>query len=231
MRELSVVIPAAGLGRRMKSYGPKALIEIARHETIISRQIAIIRECLPTADIVVVVGFEADKIARLLPSDIMVVENENYAQTNVARSLEIGLRACPARASLIVYGDLVFNRATLRNIRLDRSQIWIDTKGSFHAASTVGVNVHEGKVVHYAYGLPTKWAQIALLTGLELHLFRTLLARQDYRRHYGFEILLELVDLPSVNFWAIEPPCMQISEVDTVADIAIARRIAIEGNM
>ena len=36
--QLTVIIPAAGIGRRMKSYGPKSLIKIG-NSTIIKNQI------------------------------------------------------------------------------------------------------------------------------------------------------------------------------------------------
>jgi 2-C-methyl-D-erythritol 4-phosphate cytidylyltransferase len=37
----SIIIPAAGLGRRMKTYGPKSLTPIG-NETILSKQLKII---------------------------------------------------------------------------------------------------------------------------------------------------------------------------------------------
>jgi UDP-N-acetylglucosamine pyrophosphorylase len=37
--DLSIIIPAAGVGYRMKSYGPKALIEVSKNTSIIEKQI------------------------------------------------------------------------------------------------------------------------------------------------------------------------------------------------
>src|SRR3982751_246557 len=93
-RNLSIVIPAAGVGRRMKSFGPKSLIELGDGQTVLSRQLHILRSTYPTADIVLVLGHEADRIIRSLPSasGIKVVENENHSETNVARSLAMGIR-------------------------------------------------------------------------------------------------------------------------------------------
>ena len=66
-RGLSVIIPAAGMGRRMKSYGPKALIEINKNgTTIIERQINLLWKVYPGAEIFVVIGFEGEKIRKSL---------------------------------------------------------------------------------------------------------------------------------------------------------------------
>jgi len=40
--ETSIIIPAAGMGYRMKSYGPKALINIHNDTTLIERQIELL---------------------------------------------------------------------------------------------------------------------------------------------------------------------------------------------
>ena len=59
--DLSVVIPAAGIGRRMKSHGPKSLIHI-KDSSIIERQIKLVHKYYPESEIIVVVGFGANLI-------------------------------------------------------------------------------------------------------------------------------------------------------------------------
>jgi choline kinase len=107
---LSIIIPAAGVGKRMRSYGPKSLIPLNHEETVISRQINLLKKLfLHHSEIIVVVGFESEKIIRNLPKWVKVIENENYATTNVARSIGMALRIASNNNVLIVYGDLVFN--------------------------------------------------------------------------------------------------------------------------
>ena len=50
---LNIIIPAAGMGRRMKSYGPKALIKIGS-STVINNQISILKTYFPDAHITLV---------------------------------------------------------------------------------------------------------------------------------------------------------------------------------
>ena len=59
---MSVIIPAAGVGYRMKSYGPKCLLNVNENETIIEKIIQNVNTVFSKDEIIVCVGFEADKI-------------------------------------------------------------------------------------------------------------------------------------------------------------------------
>ncbi len=106
--DIDIVIPAAGLGKRMKSYGAKPLIKIRGNTSIIDNQIRILKKFLPNSNIIIVCGFDADNLMNKTDENIVKIENENYVGTNVVRSIGMGLRATK-RDVLIVYGDLIFN--------------------------------------------------------------------------------------------------------------------------
>ena len=88
--EISIVIPAAGMGRRMKSYGPKALIPLPSDKTnprtgesrgenitLIERQIHILIDCYPNAEIFIVVGFiKQYYVRRLFEVAVKIKEKE-----------------------------------------------------------------------------------------------------------------------------------------------------------
>jgi choline kinase len=221
--DLTVIIPAAGLGRRMRSFGPKALIEVTDRQTILGRQLAILRGTHPDADVVVVAGYEAERVIRALPAGVRVVENDAYEDTNVARSLALGLRSSRCKRALVVYGDLVFSKATLDGLDQGRSCVVVDTRGQMREFE-VGCTVVGGKVTHFSYGLDTKWAQVAYLAGRELGLFRRLVGGRDRRRHFGFEVLNEVLEHGG-ELRAVEPVGMKIVEVDTSKDIEQARSV------
>ena len=63
---LTVIIPAAGIGHRMKSYGPKCLLPFNQQDTIITKTISNLQKIYPFSEIITVVGFEADKIIKVL---------------------------------------------------------------------------------------------------------------------------------------------------------------------
>lgn len=224
---MAVVILTAGQGKRMKSYGPKSLIELRRGETVLSRQIGILSKRFPLADIIVVAGFDADKIYRHVPKFVRMVVNEYHEETNVVRSLDLGLKACIAERVLLVYGDLVFNDKTFADAPTEESWALIDppTQGKTQLNSLeVGVTLFNHEVTRFAYGLDVKWGQIVFLCGAELQLGRRLASEKDRHRCFGFELLNAVLDKGG-RLVSHSPRGMKLAEIDCSKDIEIAKRI------
>jgi choline kinase len=208
----------------MRSFGPKALLKL-NGETVIARQVRLIRSLCPQATFTVVGGFEVERLRRGLPRDATLAYNPAFETTNVARSLAIGLKSIPAGPVLVVLGDLVFNEdaieETIENaIAISHSYAIIDSRKQ-ERVSEVGVNVVDGCVTHFSYGLPQKWAQIVLLAPRERLLFERAAAEPGRDRHYAFEILNEVLDLGG-QFRAVIPPGLQLVEIDSSKDIPSA---------
>src|SRR5262249_51886655 len=110
----------------MKSFGPKALIPVGE-ETVVSRQIRLLREAFPKARFVIVGGFAIDRLRKALPADVKVVVNHDFETTNVAHSLYLGLKRTPPNApALLVYGDLVFSANVLAGLNHRQSAVVVD---------------------------------------------------------------------------------------------------------
>jgi len=214
---LSVIIPVAGMGHRMKSYGPKCLLHTDPQYTIIERIIYNVYKVYPDSDIITVVGFDADKVIKILPRDIRIVENQFYEDTNVVESLRLALNNAAYDNVLIIYGDLIFNPETLLGLTEDESRAIIDTKDRFKNEE-IGVTIVDDKITNFAYGLDTKWAQIIYLTGKELKLFREFCSDRKKGRMYPFE-LLNMVINRGGSIGVVEPDGMKITEVDSLRDL------------
>ena len=116
--DLSIIIPAAGMGHRMKSYGPKALIRLYQEITLIERQIELLWSVYPNAEILVVIGFEGEKIRKKLSNyPVRFISNPIHQSTNVLYSIGLGMQAIISEEVMIVYGDLIFNENAIRNLR------------------------------------------------------------------------------------------------------------------
>lgn len=158
---IDVLIPAAGLGRRMKSYGPKALIPIKYGQNILERQVNIIDQTLTKYSLVLVCGFEAEKLMNNSPANAVKVENELYEDTNVARSVGLGLRSIPNSSRvLFVNGDLVFTENAINAIDYSTSSIIVSDQQM--SQGEVGCIISSrGNLENMMYDLPMKWGQIA----------------------------------------------------------------------
>ena len=219
---LSVIIPAAGIGSRMKSYGPKPLIKVGS-QSLVRRQIEILRDCFYSPEIVVVSGYESCKVMNSLPNSIIKIENERYSETNVSRSIALGLRACTREKVLIVYGDLLFNKDTFKNINLASSCLFIDESGCM-TKDEVGCNISNKKVQYLIPDIENKWAQIMYLKGRELELFSKNVFNRDNDRKFGFEIINNCIE-KGASFDIISPKNMRITDIDTSKDLLIAKKI------
>jgi choline kinase len=116
------LILAAGTGSRLGGGKPKCLIPIGE-TTVLETAVANLA-AVEVAVVVVVVGYRQEEIAGyvegvLVPRypgvTISYAENHRYAETNTARSVQIGLEACTWEPAPILFlnGDVVFDKAVL----------------------------------------------------------------------------------------------------------------------
>ncbi|MAF25663.1 hypothetical protein CL634_08855 [bacterium] len=216
-RPLTVIIPIAGIGHRMKSYGPKCLLPVNDKETIIQKSINTVRNVYPQAEIIVVVGFEADKVIKLIPDDVRIIENQIYENTNVVESLRLALNCCTNKDIIIIYGDLIYNSQTIEDVTANGSCIVIDSQGKFRSEE-VGVTVVDNAVTNFAYGLPTKWSHIIYMEEKESTIFKNLCRDRRRNKMYPFEILNFMIS-KGCRLKVTEPDGMDIKEIDSLKDL------------
>ena len=215
--DLSVIIPAAGTGHRMKSYGPKCLLPVSTTQTIIESIIKNIKKAYPNSEITTVVGFEADRVIKTIPSDVRIIENQFYSETNVVESLRLALNSITNTKVLIIYGDLIFNTKSITNLTDGNSCVVVDSKNSFKNEE-VGVTVVDNLVTNFAYGLDVKWGQIIYLEGEVLSLFKALCSDRKRNKMYPFELFNIIID-EGFEIETVEPKGMKIQEVDSLREI------------
>tara|TARA_R110000824_G_scaffold177357_7_gene356714 strand:+ start:532 stop:1275 length:744 start_codon:yes stop_codon:yes gene_type:complete len=217
--DLSIVIPAAGIGRRMKSHGPKSLIYV-KDCSIIERQIRLVQKYYPKSEIIVVVGFKSDlmreQIRKKYP--VKLIYNFQYEENNVCRSIGIGLQACNRKHVLIIYGDLVFNYKTIKGLHDGVSKLLFDSKG-FLNDNEVGMLVSEDKTVtNLSFGLKDKWCQIAYLHGRELKELENITIQDECEKWFGYEAINKVIENGG-RFVGVEPNGMRIFEIDSPKDL------------
>ena len=167
---MCVIILAAGVGKRMKTYGPKCTIEIGSNETVIGRQIRLMKKSLPNYNILVVVGFQKAKVLKLI--DVDFIENKKYELTNTCVSVNIAIKNKKYSKILIVYGDIVFTNDIFLNMP-NESWVAIDNEKN-QRSNEVGINIIDDYVEHFSYGISPKWGHVAMLMGKELSLYESI---------------------------------------------------------
>lgn len=221
--ELTVVIPAAGLGRRMKYKDPKCLSIVEHGKTLIERQLDMIWNIYPKSEIFVVIGYDADNIRNKLKGyPIRFIYNPLFEQTNVTFSLGLALQASLSKKCLIIYGDLIFNNDSISSITSNGSRILIDANNHINA-DEVGLIIDENKnISNFSFGLPEKWAQIAYLEDHELELFKSFCYNEGSRKWFGYEVLNQIINQHGV-LKSHKILTSIVFDIDTIQDLNKAK--------
>jgi len=224
-QELSIILLSAGEATRMKSHGPRALLHITPKETLLAYQTRILNNCFPRAQIIVVCGYQADRVMNYTPDSVISVHNELYTNSNVSRSLALGLRAATHDNVLVIYGDLVFNAACIENISLHTSSLVVDKSSFWDSKDQVGCTINEhGIVEHVLYDLEHKWAQIAYYQKQEASILRKLLWDRSRDMWFGFETLNSIIEHDG-KFTIQTPKNMKIIDIDSAKDLSLVSDI------
>ena len=117
--DTTVIITAAGFGKRLGYNIPKSLVSI-NGKTIIERQLEILKNY---KDIRIVVGFKANEVithVKKIRKDILFVMNHNYGTTTPLNSLFLASRFTKKNI-LYIDGDLLISKNSIKNIVKTRS--------------------------------------------------------------------------------------------------------------
>lgn len=208
---LSIVLLCADMGVRMKSYGPKSLLTLPDGDRVIDKAIENISMVFPKCEIVVVVGFQAQKVIDYLPRTVHIVENPVFDSTNDAENMRLGLNATTNENVLMIHGDVLFNRFALDRMGKGESKILVDNKDQMPEDSA-GVTVVDGKASILSYGLDTRWSHMVFFAKNETELLNKVLKNRAKANLFSFEIINNVIDMGG-TFLANEPKNVEVGRI------------------
>lgn len=221
-RKYSIVIPAAGEGVRMNTYGAKSLLKLKNDQTVLQRQLDIIANTIPFYEIILVTGFQSERVMNSAPNNIVKVENTSFADSNIVKSIGIGMRAATTDNVIVIHGDLVFTPQCLKvPFDMDSGVIVGDSP---KRKDEICCTSYKGYVEHMFYDLPDYWTQITYLTGKELDIVRKMVWNKENAHKYFFEILNDSID-KGAKLKTFSPKGAVSVDIDTSKDISTADSI------
>lgn len=216
--KLSIIILDSLPGVKMKSYGPKCLLKLDGKNTILSHQVKILKDCYPYSEIIVSVGFEADKIIKSGISGCRFVENQLYEQTNVIEELRLALNNIQYDNVLLIHGDLVFSKKAIDNLTKDGSCLLGSSLSKF-PDDELGITVDNNNYASIiAYGTPIKWGYVAYLCGQELLTFKNLCRDRNKNNLFCHEVINQLLERHT-KIKVIDNINLDIIKIETIRDI------------
>jgi len=195
----------------MKSFGVKHLFKNHYGHTLLHKQIQAILQAYPKAEIIVVSGFESDKIARLKDNRFRIVENQLFQETNEVEDVRLALNNTHSNNILFIHSDLYFNHYTLHNLSSENSIIY-DSRLQL-SEQELGITVVDNLATRLDFKLSKKWCNILSLNGKALDILKNLL-NKSISHLYMFEIINTILD-KDVKIKAFEPLSMKILKIDT----------------
>lgn len=153
------IILAAGVGSRLRPLTddrPKCLLDVGGR-TILDHQVASLHRC-GVDDIVMVLGYQGDRIRTHLGAAARYVDNPRYEQTNSLYSLWLA-RAELASGALILNSDVLAQTALFeRLLRSPAPDAVLVERGSQFEAEDMKVTLRGWQVVDFSKGLPPERA-------------------------------------------------------------------------
>jgi hypothetical protein len=215
---MQVIILAAGVGSRTRSYEPRCLLKYG-NKTILENQLNIFQNKFNNVEISVVCGFDTPKMIRKIGKKARIIENTNYEHTNNGESLRLAINNSLLDNIIFLHADLIISEAMFDKVSFDKSFIFVDSNNKFDEKE-VGVTVVNGKANILSHSLPTKWCQIAYLAQNEVAILRKILLKPeiDSKVLLTFEILNKIIEHGG-SFEAYEIGNHFIKEIDTLKDI------------
>lgn len=217
---MKVVVLGAGCGERLGGSVPKPLVKLSTKTTILDQQLACLTHVADFDDIIIVVGFKKKLIMEEYPY-LRFACNDNYATTNTAASLLVGLQEVTRGDVMWLNGDVVFDATILDSLRngARSNLVWVNRNsvGDEEVKYTVdgsGYITEISKSVKNAFG---EAVGINLVTGNDLAVLKVCL--EACSSHDYFERGLEFAIERGVKFLPIDIGARFCVEVDFEEDL------------
>lgn len=196
---ITIVLLCDSPGYRMKSYGPISLVNI-KNTKLIDLQIQCIKNVFENFELIVCVGFDAEKICKHIRTkyndlNIRFVENQLYSISNSCESLRISLNNTLNNKILVCDGNLVLNKKCLENIDIENSCVLTEKDPCENLE--IGLNADNNKLVqHFSYGANYIWSEIIFLNGHDIiESLRKIIVNYDSKTRFVFEAINELIKM------------------------------------
>lgn len=156
---VSVIIIADEPPKGMKQNGPKPLLEY-NGNYLLQYQIGVISELMKNAEIIVITGFESEKVCKLRKYfSFRVVENVLFNQYSSIEGIRLAMNNTRNQKFLFISGDCFFTELDIFNVVKQNSII----TNRIISNNNIGAIISEDIITNFSYGLPDKWTGIMYL--------------------------------------------------------------------
>lgn len=172
-----------------RGYKNIPLTLINEYETLIDRQINIINNNYKDSEIIIISGFEHEKLIDHIflkeYKNVRIAENQNYKHTNTLDGWRIGLNLCISQNIYIIHGDRIFDDTCIshKNSKNTHTIIHDINKNNYN----LGLLFDNEKFINMSYGLPNVWSEIFFINQKDFDITKQLINEYKKRKIYNIE--------------------------------------------
>lgn len=230
---MTYIILAAGKGTRLHPITlkhPKTLFSLDQSTTILGRMTALLRSLDPQAELVIVTGFQKERIQAHV-TDVTWVYNPFYEVTNSIASLWFA-REFLDREVTILNGDIVMSAKLIEDVVIrhtDRPYVLMD--GSVQRDGDYNVQADQERVIVMSKALTNYSGEYAGVTKLNRDSAVRLRQKIDEMvcggmyNHWYEDALVQMIFEENFELFAKDIAMYEWTEVDAVDDLMYAKTI------
>lgn len=183
-------------GRKSSKRGYKniPLTPINETQSLINQQIEIIKDNYKDNEIIIISGFEHDKvvshISNLGYKDVRIAENKDYKESNVLDGWRFALNIAIVKDTYIIHGDRLFDESYLKEkSRATHTFVHDFDKNNYD----LGLLYENDNFINMSYGLPNVWSEIIFISKNDINIFKDTINEYKSRKIYSIESFLNIM--------------------------------------
>lgn len=185
------IILSAGKNKTRGEKCPKGLTNISQSKRLIDTQIDTINKTLKSADIFYAVGDQSKTVINYVLnkySNIRIIENQDYSNTNPLHTLRLCLNCCLCFDTYVIYGDKQFGSDA---ISLDdhKTPVVVEAENNSELKNSLGLIYQNNTLKNISYGVDKKWGQIFYIPRNMFNDFRSKVNNLSKKYYNIFDII------------------------------------------
>jgi choline kinase len=157
-------------------------------ETLIERQIKIISDNYQNSEIIIVSGFEHDKVVNYLSAldypNVRVAENKNYKSSDIFDGWRFALNIALNQDTYIIHGDRLFKESYIKDrTRTTHTFVHDVDKNNYY----LGLLYSNGYFINMSYGLPNVWSEVFFISKSDFTTAKNIANEYKKRKIYTIE--------------------------------------------
>lgn len=189
--DVSIILLASILRPRTKTVGPTSLIKINSQQTLLEYQVQSIRQVYPKSEIILVVGYEAQKVCQSRPDGIKIVENPFYESRGNAEEIRLALNIINNNTVIVIDGGTIFSSEVLVPLKKHGSSILVTESAN---SEELGTTNNSGRLRALGFGHPFVWSNIGIFQEKEVRLMTKFVANRTKNKYGYHEVVNYITD-------------------------------------